>query len=121
MHWLRERGGPIDRFNQSVLLTVPAGLRAEPLRRALAALAENHPALRLRLDTTDGIWTQEILPTAQAPAVTDPDTLRQVDGTGTGLIAREADAAAAALAPGRAASFGPSTSTAAPTGPADCC
>ncbi|WP_371495283.1 amino acid adenylation domain-containing protein [Kitasatospora sp. NBC_00374] len=101
VHWLRERGGPIDRFNQSVLLTVPAGLRAEPLRRALAALAENHPALRLRLDTTDGIWTQEILPTAQAPAVTDPDTLRQVDGTGTGLIAREADAAAAALAPGQ--------------------
>uniref|UniRef100_UPI0011EA6E01 non-ribosomal peptide synthetase n=1 Tax=Kitasatospora sp. MBT63 TaxID=1444768 RepID=UPI0011EA6E01 len=100
VHWLRERGGPIDRFNQSVLLTVEAGLRAEPLRRALASLAGNHPALRLRLDTTDGLWTQEILPADQAPAVTDPDTLRVVEGTGTELIAREADAAAAALAPG---------------------
>ena len=99
VHWLRERGGPIDRFNQSVLLTVPATLREQPLRQALAALAGNHPALRLRLDRTDGVWTQEILPTSTAPAVTDPETLRRVDGADPALITREADAAAAALAP----------------------
>ncbi|MFC9328958.1 amino acid adenylation domain-containing protein [Kitasatospora sp. NPDC057015] len=98
VHWLRERGGPIDRFNQSVLLAVPAGLREDRLRRALAALAETHPALRLRLQRTDGVWTQEVLPAAQAPAVTDPGTLRRVGSTGADLAA-EADAAAAALAP----------------------
>ncbi|MFD0263005.1 amino acid adenylation domain-containing protein [Kitasatospora indigofera] len=102
VHWLRERGGPVDRFNQSVLVTVPGDLREQPLREALAALARNHPALRLRLDRTDGLWTQEILPAAQAPAVTDPATLRRVDAGGAGLTAlltREADAAAAALDP----------------------
>ncbi|MFG3053065.1 amino acid adenylation domain-containing protein [Kitasatospora sp. NPDC048239] len=102
VHWLRERGGPVDRFNQSVLVSVPAGLREEPLRAALAALAAHHPALRLRLDRTDGLWTQEILPTGQAPATTEPDTLRRVDareGDLTALLTREADASAAALDP----------------------
>ncbi|WP_406209734.1 amino acid adenylation domain-containing protein [Kitasatospora sp. NBC_01560] len=102
VHWLRERGGPVDRFNQSVLLTVPAGLREEPLRAALAALAAHHPALRLRLDRTDGLWTQQILPVAQAPATTEADTLRRVDardGDLTALLTREADASAAALDP----------------------
>ena len=100
VHWLRERGGPVERFNQSVLLTVPPALREQPLRQALAALAANHPALRLRLDTSGGLWTQEILPADRAPAVTDPATLRRVEGAGADLIGREADAAAAALAPG---------------------
>ncbi|MBZ4323740.1 amino acid adenylation domain-containing protein [Streptomyces sp. SCA2-4] len=105
VHWLREHGGPVDRFNQSVLLTVPAGLRPEPLRAALADLARNHPALRLRLDRTDGLWTQEILPADTAPAVTDPATLRQADLTGLDadalrdLLVKEADASAAALDP----------------------
>ncbi|MGW2399597.1 amino acid adenylation domain-containing protein [Kitasatospora sp. NPDC001664] len=97
VHWLRERGGPIDRFNQSVLLTVPAGLDERALRTALAALATNHPALRLKLDRTDGVWTQEVLPAAQAPAVADPATLRVV--TGLGALAAEADRAAAGLDP----------------------
>ncbi|MCF3102004.1 amino acid adenylation domain-containing protein [Streptomyces roseoverticillatus] len=106
VHWLRERGGPVDRFNQSALLTVPAGLRPEPLREALADLARNHPALRLRLDRTGGLWTQEILPAAEAPAVTDPATLRRADITGLDattlhdLLTKEADASAAALDPG---------------------
>ncbi|MBH1937167.1 amino acid adenylation domain-containing protein, partial [Streptomyces sp. AV19] len=105
VHWLRERGGPVDRFNQSVLLTVPAGLRPDALRAALADLARNHPALRLRLDRTDGLWTQETLPADQAPAVTDPATLRHADLTGLDtaaraeLLTKEADASAAALAP----------------------
>ncbi|MEU5188110.1 amino acid adenylation domain-containing protein [Streptomyces klenkii] len=106
VHWLRERGGPVDRFNQSVLLTVPAGLRPAPLREALADLARNHPALRLRLDRTGGLWTQEILPAAEAPAVTDPATLRRADITGLDatalheLLTKEADASAAVLDPG---------------------
>ncbi|MEV0189548.1 amino acid adenylation domain-containing protein [Kitasatospora purpeofusca] len=103
VHWLSERGGPVDRFNQSVLLTVPADLREEPLRAALAALAAHHPALRLRLDRTDDLWTQDVLPAAQAPAATEADTLRRVDARDVHdlaeLVTREADAAAGTLDP----------------------
>src|SRR5262249_43413270 len=47
MRWLCELGGPIDRFNQAMLLQVPAGLRGEDLCAALQAVLEHHDALRL--------------------------------------------------------------------------
>ena len=50
MQWLKARGGPIERFNQSLLLQVPAGLREADLRSALQALLDHHDGLRLRLD-----------------------------------------------------------------------
>ena len=58
MHWLKERGGPLGRFSQAMLLQVPAGLRQEHLEAALAAVLDHHDALRLRLDasTADGEW-----------------------------------------------------------------
>ena len=37
MRWLAERGGPIDRFNQAMLLQVPAALREDHLAGALQA------------------------------------------------------------------------------------
>src|SRR5262249_40570849 len=49
MHWLAERGGPIERFHQAVLLRVPAGLREDHLIGALQAVLDHHDALRLRL------------------------------------------------------------------------
>ena len=49
MRWLRERGGPIDRFNQSLLLRVPGGLREAELAAALQAMLDHHDGLRLRL------------------------------------------------------------------------
>src|SRR6185503_2462359 len=49
MRWLQERGGPIERFNQAMLLRVPAGLSEEHLTAALQALLDHHDALRLRL------------------------------------------------------------------------
>ena len=49
MRWLAERGGPIERFNQAMLLQVPAGLREDHLVAALQALLDHHDALRLRL------------------------------------------------------------------------
>ncbi|GAB3255660.1 hypothetical protein GCM10027456_32340 [Kineosporia babensis] len=47
---LTARGVLTDRFHQSVLLAVPAGLGEEPLRAAVQAVVERHDALRLRLD-----------------------------------------------------------------------
>src|SRR5262245_56225435 len=48
MRWLAELGGPIERFNQTMLLQVPAGLREEHLIAALQAVLDDHDALRLR-------------------------------------------------------------------------
>nr|QEO73912.1 AMP-dependent synthetase and ligase [uncultured bacterium] len=53
MHWLRERGGPIDRFSQSLLLRVPANLGRERITAALQSVLDRHDALRARL-TGDG-------------------------------------------------------------------
>ncbi|KMS75296.1 hypothetical protein ACM01_09890 [Streptomyces viridochromogenes] len=49
MRWLLERGGPIDRLSQSVLLTVPAGAELPRLTEALQALIDHHDMLRSRL------------------------------------------------------------------------
>ncbi|CAL9433642.1 amino acid adenylation domain-containing protein [Streptomyces sp. enrichment culture] len=46
---LLEEGGPIDGFNQSVVLTTPAGLDPERLTGALQRVVDHHDALRLRL------------------------------------------------------------------------
>ena len=52
MRWLLERGGPIGRFSQAMLLQVPAGLREDDLVGALQALLDHHDALRLRMTTS---------------------------------------------------------------------
>ncbi|GHA72427.1 non-ribosomal peptide synthetase [Streptomyces termitum] len=44
-----EAGGPVDGFNQSVVLTTPAGLDPERLVSALQRVVDHHDALRLRL------------------------------------------------------------------------
>src|SRR5204863_6464051 len=49
VRWLVERGGPIERFNQAMLLQVPAGLQQDHLVAALQAIVDHHDALRLRL------------------------------------------------------------------------
>ncbi|MCX5335939.1 non-ribosomal peptide synthetase [Streptomyces sp. NBC_00140] len=52
MRWLLERGGPIGRFSQSVLLTVPAGADLPRLTQALQAVLDHHDMLRSRLTPT---------------------------------------------------------------------
>ncbi|MFK2891137.1 amino acid adenylation domain-containing protein, partial [Dyella flagellata] len=42
-------GGPIQRFNQSMLLALPAGFEPAQLAQALQILAKHHHALRMRL------------------------------------------------------------------------
>ena len=64
MHWLLERGGPIDRFCQAMLLQVPAGLRGRSSDRRLAGLLDHHDALRLRLTSLRRLapWSLEVAP-----------------------------------------------------------
>ena len=52
----------VDRFNQTVVLEVPADLDPEWLRRAIGALVEHHDALRLRFGRDGGGWRAEHAP-----------------------------------------------------------
>jgi aryl carrier-like protein len=104
MRWLAERGGPVERFNQAMLLQVPAGLREEHLVAALQALLEHHDALRLRMAGagTGAEWTLEIAPPG---AVRAGECLHRVDVAGMdeaalrALIIGQALAAELRLAP----------------------
>ena len=110
MQWLKERGGPIGRFSQAMLLRVPAGLSEEHLAAALQVVLDHHDALRLRLTVgspdagspEDGEWRLEIAPPGSVAAGA---CLRRVDVGALderdlrGAIAAEADAAEARLAP----------------------
>jgi non-ribosomal peptide synthase protein (TIGR01720 family) len=104
MRWLRERGGPTERFSQAMLLRVPGGLSEDDLRAALAALLDHHDALRLRLDAggADGAWRLEIAPpgVGSAGAWLRRVAIGELDDAGLrDLIAAEAQAAEARLSP----------------------
>ncbi|MFH8888076.1 condensation domain-containing protein [Streptomyces sp. NPDC017949] len=107
-HRLRATDGPVDCAHEAVLLSVPAGLGTAPLRRALAGLARRHPALRLALHRSNGIWSQEVRPASAAPACTEADTLRRVPVAGVPagerdrLVEAALHRAAEELDPGRA-------------------
>ena len=57
MGWLSELGGPVDPFNQSVVVSVPAGLDEDRLTHALQTLIDHHDVLRLRVDER---WNMDI-------------------------------------------------------------
>src|SRR2546423_10377176 len=104
MRWLVERGGPIERFHQAMLLQVPGCLREDDLICALQAVLDHHDALRLRLDVAggDGELKLEVGPPG---AVLAADCLRRVEICGLDAAGREAcicehaRAAASRLAP----------------------
>ena len=106
MHWLVERGGPLERFHQAMLLQVPAGLRGEDLSAALQAVIDHHDALRLSLisaaqDESD-VVTLQIAPAGTGDAAS---CVRRIDACGLdadawrACIAQEAQMAVARLAP----------------------
>ncbi|HEX6355795.1 amino acid adenylation domain-containing protein [Actinophytocola sp.] len=79
MHWLRDRGGPVDSFNQSVLVNTPPGLRQDQLEAMLQALLDTHDALRMRVTPA---WDVEVAPVG---AVDATRCLRRVEVTGEDL------------------------------------
>ena len=104
MRWLQERGGPIGRFKQAMLLRVPAGLLYDHLTAALQTLLDHHDALRLRLIVPAGTndWSLEVAPPG---AVMAPDCIRRIDVCGLddearrACISEQAQAAELRLAP----------------------
>ena len=104
MRWLQERGGPLGRFSQAMLLAVPAGLLQAQLSAAVGALLDHHDALRLRLDGTaaDGTWRLAIAPpgAVAAGACVRRVAVDDLDPAELGgLIAAEAAAAERRLDP----------------------
>ncbi|MFF9027204.1 amino acid adenylation domain-containing protein [Streptomyces iakyrus] len=123
MCWLQDRGGPIDRFSQSLLLRAPHRLDRDRLTAAVAALTDRHATLRARLtQEPDGDrWALEIRP-AGAGDPADLVHVAELPSTGPGhagdvperpadvlrtAVEREAEAATARLSPrdGRMAQF----------------
>ncbi|MEU1656633.1 condensation domain-containing protein [Streptomyces griseofuscus] len=49
MAWLGELGGPVDTYNQSLVLRTPAGFGTEEAVRVVQALLDTHDILRLRV------------------------------------------------------------------------
>jgi amino acid adenylation domain-containing protein/non-ribosomal peptide synthase protein (TIGR01720 family) len=99
MHWLRDLGGPLGRFNQTALVRTPRGADLDGLATVLQALLDHHDTLRMRLDD----WAMTIVPRGQTRAA---ELLRRVDVAGldaAGLrdvIKAEADVAWGELDPG---------------------
>ncbi|WP_443742837.1 amino acid adenylation domain-containing protein, partial [Streptomyces oryzae] len=79
MHALRETGGPVAGFHQSVLLQVPPCLDERHLATALRALVDHHDALRLQLTRVGGVvWNLDIAPPGQHGG---PPVLHRIDAT----------------------------------------
>ncbi|HZF89571.1 amino acid adenylation domain-containing protein, partial [Streptomyces sp.] len=76
-HWLAGRGGPVDRFSQSLWIRTPRGLDRDTLERLLQQLLDRHAALRTVLADDGRSWTTTIRP---AGAVRAADLLRQASG-----------------------------------------
>ncbi|MFI5572519.1 amino acid adenylation domain-containing protein, partial [Streptomyces sp. NPDC051740] len=103
MHWLAERGGPLDRFNQSVVIQVPAGMAYDDLRDALQAVLDRHDVLRMRCTTDDSGLPHADIPQpgalAAAHCLTRVDAADADPGTVHGLLTEHARAALDRLAP----------------------
>ncbi|MFJ8937556.1 condensation domain-containing protein [Streptomyces sp. NPDC102365] len=104
MHWLRERGGAVDTYNQFAVLRTPAGLTEPRLISMTQALLDHHDILRVRLSVPDdeADWALETLP---AGAVDAASAVRRTDVSGrpeqdlAALVRQESDAARDRLRP----------------------
>ncbi|MFE2071224.1 condensation domain-containing protein, partial [Streptomyces sp. NPDC059467] len=94
MHQVRERGGPLAGFSQSMLVGAPAGLSLDVLTAMVGAVLDRHDGLRLRVvqdpDSDSGLdsgsssgwgsgWGLEVLPSGVVDAA---GCVRRVDVTG---------------------------------------
>ncbi|KAG0163280.1 putative NRPS-like protein biosynthetic cluster, partial [Apophysomyces sp. BC1015] len=82
--------GPIGRFNQTMLLQVPAALQADHLITALQALLDHHDALRLQLLPLSARGAGWALQIPLAGAVSASACLRRVEIAALGEAVRQA-------------------------------
>ena len=101
MHRLRELGGRIDRFNQSLVVDLPVGITTDEVIAALQLVLDTHLALRTSLTViADTVWTLTAAPAGVVRAA-DLTISAPLDAHGTAAetISVESDRAAARLAP----------------------
>jgi glycopeptidolipid biosynthesis protein len=61
MRWLHDMAGPVDEFNQTIVVTAPAGVTEADVTVVLQALLDRHAALRLYVDDDGaGGWSLEV-------------------------------------------------------------
>nr|BFE29896.1 hypothetical protein GCM10010200_021470 [Actinomadura rugatobispora] len=87
MRELVARSGPAalaGRFCQSMLVSVPAGMRLEPLTAAVQALLDRHDMLRARLEAPSptGGWRLHVPPAGAPEALSAVACVRRADVTG---------------------------------------
>ncbi|MFD4949976.1 condensation domain-containing protein, partial [Streptomyces sp. NPDC058409] len=108
MHQVRERGGPLGGFSQSMLVGAPVGLSVEGLVAVVRSVLDRHDGLRLRVvDGVEGVggsgwglgWGLEVLPSG---VVDVEGCVRRVDVSGvSGVGLEEVVLVEAGLARGR--------------------
>ena len=80
-----------EHFDMSLLVETADGVGAGLLEQALAALAEHHDMLRLRVECEDGRWSQRIVPVAETgPLLRRVDAAHTSDAELEQLVAEEA-------------------------------
>ena len=60
MRWLHTVDGPVDQFNQTVVVQAPAGVTEADVVVVLQALLDRHAMLRLRADDDAGGWALQV-------------------------------------------------------------
>ena len=92
MRWLHSMEGPVDQFNQTVVVQAPAGVTEADVVVLLQALLDRHAMLRLRVDDDgDGGWSLQVpeagsVDAARLPAIGGRVVRR---GAGKGAVAVE--------------------------------
>ncbi|MGV9800283.1 amino acid adenylation domain-containing protein, partial [Mycobacterium sp. NPDC003449] len=76
MHWLSTIDGPLDQFNQTLVVAAPAGVSRADVEIVLQALLDRHGTLRMRAESRGGEWS---LTVPEKGAVRAGDCLRTVD------------------------------------------
>ncbi|WP_439656893.1 amino acid adenylation domain-containing protein [Lentzea sp. HUAS TT2] len=84
---LRELGGSLDGFAQARQLECAS---IEDARRAANAVVATHPALRLRLNTDQGVWTLRTEPAADVDVVVSADDPQEAAEAAAGRLDAEA-------------------------------
>ena len=87
IHWARELGTPLERFHQSTLLQLPAGIEPAQLEAVLQATVDHHGLLRARLQAD---WTLTV-PEPGTTAV--GELLERVACNGAGALAAQIEPA----------------------------
>ena len=95
MRWLHTVDGPVDQFNQTMVVQAPAGVTEADVVVVLQALLDRHAMLRLRVDDDDaGGWSLQV----PEPGSVD---CRCLPAHGRRVVRRGAGGGPVAVEPGR--------------------